>query len=217
MSHQFIALVRRGATTEIAEQVKENPSIAQSRDAQGVSALLWSVYSGQTVVRDFLLSGLESLDVHEAAAVGDVEKLQTLLAADSTLSRAVSSDGWPPLHLAAAFGGAPAVRILLEHGADVHQVSPAMRNQAMHAALALNSDPEIVQLLLAHGADINAAQMGGFTPLHSAASGGKSELVEVLLAAGADPAKKCDRGKTPADYANEKGHSELAARLHIKK
>ena len=215
MSHQFIALVRRGATTEIAEQVEHDPSIAQSRDAQGVSALLWAVYSGQTVVRDFLLSGLDTLDVHEAAAVGDVGKLRTLLAADPTLARAISSDGWPPLHLAAAFGNAEAVKLLLEHGADVHAVSPAMRNQAMHAAVALRNDPETVRLLLAHGADVNALQMGGFTPLHGAASAGKDEVAEVLLAAGADRSRKCDRGKTAGDYAAEKGHRHLAERLRF--
>ena len=215
MSHTFIALVRRGATTEIAEQVEHDPSIAQSRDAQGVSALLWAVYSGQTVVRDFLLSGLETLDIHEAAAVGDVPKLKTLLAADPSLARAVSNDGWPPLHLAAAFGSPEAVQVLLDHGADVHQVSPAMRNLAMHAAVAISSNPETIRLLLAHGADVNAVQMGGFTALHGAASAGKSEIAEALLAGGADAGMKCDRGKTAADYAEGKGHKHLAERLRF--
>ena len=215
MSHQFIALVRRGATTEIAEQVEHDPSIAQSRDAQGVSALLWAVYSGQAVVRDFLLSGLETLDIYEASAVGDVPKLQALLAANPTLAQSVSSDGWPPLHLAAAFGGPGAVKVLLEHGADVHQISSAMRNQPLHAAVALSKDPETIRLLLAHGADVDAVQMGGFTPLHGAASAGNAAVAEALLAGGANVSKRCDRGKTAADYAGEKGHRHLAERLRL--
>jgi ankyrin repeat protein len=214
VSQQFIALIRRGDTPEIAKLVKQDPSIAQSRDAQGVSALLWAVYSGQTVIKEFLLSGLETLDVHEAAAVGDTARLNALLTAEPALAHAVSSDGWPALHLAAAFGGSEAVAILLAHGADVHAVSPgAMRNQALHAALALSSDPETIALLLKHGANVNAKQMGGYTPLHQAASAGKAELAESLLAAGADPSITCDRGKTPADYAEEKGHGTLAKRL----
>ena len=214
VSQHFISLVRRGATTEIAEYVKEEPLIARSRDAQGVSALLWSVYSGQTVIRDFLLSGLESIDVHEAAAVGDLARLNALLSADPALTQSLSSDGWTPLHLAAAFGGPDAVALLLSHGANVHAYSKtAMRNQPLHAALALSSSTEPIALLLQHGAEVNAKQMGGYTPLHQAASAGKTGAVEMLLAAGANVSMRCDQGKLAADYAADKGHTELAARL----
>jgi ankyrin repeat protein len=214
VSQHFVSLVRRGVTSEIAEMVKQDPSIAQSRDAQGVSALLWAVYSGQTVVKEFLLSGLETLDIHEAAAVGDAARLNSLLTADPALVHAISSDGWTPLHLAAAFGGPEAVALLLAHGAQVEAVARgAMQNQALHAAIALSASPETVRLLIAHGANVNAKQAGGYVPLHQAASAGKVELVEVLLAAGADASALCDRGKTPANYADDKGHAELGRRL----
>jgi len=60
-----------------------------------------------------------------------------------------------------------------------------------------------VRLLLEHGADPNAAQDGGFTPLHSAAQNDDRASVEALLAAGADPSLVSDDGKRPADLAGE--------------
>jgi uncharacterized protein len=217
VSKSFLDLVKRGDTQEIADWVKEDPQIAESRDAQGVSALLWAVYSGQTLVRDFLRSGLE-LDLPEAAAVGDVARLRELLGADPAAAKqranSHSADGWPLLHLAAAFADRETVLTLLDAGADIHRVSQTpMRNQALHALLALPKDADIARLLIDRGADVNALQTAGYRPLHQAAVVGREDLVRLLLDAGADKAARCDRGKTPADYARERGHAAVAAML----
>ena len=217
MSKSFLDLVKRGDTQEIADWVKDDPQIAESRDAQGVSALLWAVYTGQTVVRDFLRSGLE-LDLPEAAAVGDHARVRELLGADPASAKdranSRSADGWPLLHLAAAFADCETVRMLLDAGADVTQISQTpMRNQALHAVLALSKDADTTRLLMERGADVNAAQTAGYRPLHQAAVAGREDLVRMLLDAGADKAARCDRGKTPAEYARERGHDAVAAML----
>jgi ankyrin repeat protein len=217
VSKSFLDLVKRGDTQEIADWVKDDPQIAESRDAQGVSALLWAVYSGQTVVRDFLRSGLE-LDLAEAAAVGDAARLRELLGADPTTvkerANSRSADGWPLLHLAAAFADRETVLTLLDAGAAVDQVSQTpMRNQALHALLALSKDADITRLMIERGADVNAAQTAGYRPLHQAAVTGREDLVRLLLDAGADRTAPCDRGKTPAEYARERGHAAVAELL----
>jgi uncharacterized protein len=217
VSQGFLDLIKRGDTQRIAEWVKDDPQVAESRDAQGVSALLWAVYSGQTVVRDFLRSGLE-LDLPEAAAVGDTDRLRELLgkeprAAQERANRR-SADGWPLLHLAAAFADAPTVGLLIDAGAEVRQISQnPLRNQALHAALALSKDADVVRLLIARGADVNAVQTAGYRPLHQAAVAGRKDLVQMLQEAGADSSARCDRGKTAAEYAEERGFTELAALL----
>lgn len=217
MSKSFLELVKRGSTAEIAEWVEDDPQIAESRDAQGVSALLWAIYSGQTKVRDFLRSGLEP-DLPEAAALGDTAQLLVLLGADRDTAKVRannrSADGWPLLHLAAAFADEPTVRLLLDAGAEVGQVSGTpMRNHALHAALALSKDAAVIRLLIERGADVNAVQTAGYRPLHQAAVTGREDLVRMLLDAGADRTACCDRGKTPAEYARERGHDALAAML----
>jgi uncharacterized protein len=217
VSKSFLDLVKRGDTQEIADWVRDDPQIAESRDAQGVSALLWAVYSGHTVVRDFLRSGLE-LDLAEAAAVGDAARLRELLGTDPATAReranSRSADGWPLLHLAAAFADREAVLTLLDAGAAVDHVSQTpMRNQALHALLALSKDVDITRLLIERGADVNAAQTAGYRPLHQAAVAGREDLVRLLLDAGADKTARCDRGKTPAEYARERGHAAVAELL----
>lgn len=215
MSQHFLNLIRQGNTTEIAAAVEADASVARSRDAQGVSALMWSIYTGQTVIRDFLLSGLDDLDVFEAAAAGNCERLHACLKEDALRARAASPDGWTPLHLAAAFGGLAPVVMLLEHGAHVHQYSHnAQKNQPLHACIALNNSAEVAELLIDAGADVNATQVGGFTPLHSAAAAGKRGLIVLLIEHGAKVDCLCAQGKSPADYARERGHTDIEALLN---
>lgn len=211
MSQHFFDLIRQGKTAEIAEAVEAQPTLARSRDAQGISALILAVYTQQPVIRDFLLPHLHELDIFEAAAVGDCARLSHLIAADAMSVRAVSPDGWTPLHLAAAFADAGPVTLLLEHGAHVHQFSHnPLRNQPLHASVALNHSLDVVRALLECGADVNASQHGGYTPLLQAAAAGKKDLVLLLLEHGARPDCVCDRGKSAVDYAQERGYAEVA-------
>jgi hypothetical protein len=207
VSQRFLNLIRNGETAEVAAAAEEDPSLITSRDAQGVSAFLWSIYSGQPLIRDFLLARLPGLDIFESSALGDCARIEPLLRQDAMLVHATSADGWAPLHLAAAFGGPQATALLITHGAHVHRCSRnPMHNQPLHACIALSRDCETVRILIAQGADVNMAQAGGYTPLHQAAAAGLEELAAILLEAGADPARLCDQGKTPADYARERHH-----------
>jgi uncharacterized protein len=211
MSAYVFDMIRRGQSAELAAEAEACPELALARDVQGVSALLWTVYTRQTSMRDFLRARIPELDIFEAAALGDLSSLRALLDADPAAVRSFSGDGWTPLHLGAAFAGPEAVHLLLDRGADVHATSRnPQQNQPLHAALALSGDLETIRLLLDAGVDVNAAQAGGFTPLHSAASAGRREAAELLLARGADPAPADDHGNPPAHFARQHGHAELA-------
>ena len=67
--------------------------------------------------------------------------------------------------------------------------------------MAYLGDAKGVELLAAHGADLNAQDAEGNTPLHEAVSSKQAAAVRALLACGADAAIKNRAGQTPVDMA----------------
>jgi len=63
------------------------------------------------------------------------------------------------------------------------------------------------------GADVNAKNDYGGTPLHQAAWGGHTEVAELLIAKGADVNAKNKPGRTPLDTAINYNQSEITALL----
>lgn len=218
MSQQFLKLIQRGQTAEVADAVAGDPSLLVWRDPQGVSPLLWAVYSNQPLIVDFLKAERsrtgEPLDAFEAAATGDLSALRQAMEAAPASIDAYAGDGWTALHLAAAFATPETVQFLIEHGASVSAVSTnPQANQPLHAALALGRNPETIACLLQAGADPNARQAGGFTALFSAAAANRRDLAEILIENGADPSLINDFGQTASSFARQRGNEEMAAWL----
>jgi ankyrin repeat protein len=195
MEDRFLAAVRAGDLDTVRQLLAHDPSLAAARNDQALSAVLLSCYRGHAEVRDALLAAAPPLDALELAAVGDAASLGERLAADPQALHARSPDGFTPLHYAAFFGGAEAVRVLLAAGAAADaDADNAMRVRPLHSAAA-RGDREAVRALLAAGAEPNPRQNGGFTPLHAAAHSDDAELAELLLEHGADPAVCTDDGR----------------------
>jgi ankyrin repeat protein len=66
---------------------------------------------------------------------------------------------------------------------------------------------------LADGADVNAKDDDGWTPLFYAADEGHKEIAELFIAAGADVNAKTGRGFTPLYMAASGGHKEIVELL----
>ena len=66
---------------------------------------------------------------------------------------------------------------------------------------AKQGDIRAVKLFIAAGADVNAKDSYGYTPLHRAAYDRQKEIAELLIAKGADVNAKNEDGETPLDWA----------------
>ncbi len=79
--------------------------------------------------------------------------------------------------------------------------------------VAWQGDAALANMLLAHGAHVNASTQSGWTPMHLAAQMGHEHMAQTLLAHGADPHAAMTNGLTPLHCAAIRGHAEVAVIL----
>lgn len=156
-------------------------------EAGQVSDLMQALYKHDQALADELRVGRE-LDVMEAAALGETEVLARLLDEDPARVSEWSADGFTPLHYAVFFGTPEAAQLLIDRGADLEiparNTQFALHARPLHSAAAARAY-EACRVLLAAGADPNAEQHGGYTPLKQAVQAGDEKLVALLREYGA--------------------------------
>ena len=158
-THQMLDAVKNGDLDCVRTLLASDAELVNARDDTGDSAVLLSLYHRRREVTELLLARGPRLNFFEAAAVGDVTRMWELLKHYPELVTSYSHDGFTALHLAAFFGHADAVELLLENHADIHAAAKnqtfAPRATALHSAVA-HGDAHIVALLLNAGADANS-------------------------------------------------------------
>jgi ankyrin repeat protein len=122
-----------------------------------------------------------------AAQRGNCQAMAILLDAGAD-PNAQTRAGQSSLGIAAAWGQESAVRYLLSRGARPSGVTRAHRvcdPPLVSAARSGMSTPQILELLIQAGADVNQADDEGTTPLMAAQNARLDECVDVLIRAGA--------------------------------
>ncbi len=141
-----------------------------------------------------------------ASMTGDRETLALLLSRGADPNRSMTVLGafpTPPLIAAVSIDNVATVKALLAGGADVRQKDPDSMT-ALHWAVVAHH-PGVANALMEAGADVNALDRFGYTPLLYAATidFGDAETATALLRAGADQSIKDKNGETAYAHARD--------------
>jgi ankyrin repeat protein len=198
--------------------------------ARMLVALIVVFTLGATVV----IAGVNE-DFREAANRGDLPAVKDFIAKGADVNSKANT-GETALMRASYTGRKEVVQLLLAKGADVNaatteniilaiQLTTSLRtgtatglSPGTHALsfAAHEGHKEVVQLLLAKGADVNAKDKKGKTALMWASREGHKEALQALLAKGADINAKDNDGDNALMYASYTGHKEVVQLLLAK-
>jgi uncharacterized protein len=207
---ELFEAIRAGNLAATTNLIDADPSLASARNDSGLSAVLMSVYTGKKEIRDLLLARGASLDLSDAAAVGNLARVKQIIENDPASARTFSADGFPVVALAAVFGHFDVARYLAERGADVNAASTNGSGYDALTGAVAGGHTQIVEWLLKSGAHANYHYGPGFTPLLTAAANGHLEIVKLLLAHGADPDATSNDGKSAIALATQRNHTAVA-------
>jgi len=160
--------------------------------------------------KPYLLVIFDSVN-HENSAWGSVEccqnrlKMARLLLSHGADPNARDEDAKTPLYWACQWQNYDVVKQLIDRGAKVNLLEAGRQelysNYDPLIMAAQKRKPEIVQLLLEAGADMEVRDEAGYTPLHLACAHNRPAIARLLIEAGAKPATSNQFGEIPLHWA----------------
>uniref|UniRef100_A0A4W3GUF9 Ankyrin repeat and SOCS box containing 3 n=1 Tax=Callorhinchus milii TaxID=7868 RepID=A0A4W3GUF9_CALMI len=201
-------LIKKGHSLDIADNRGWRPiHEAASRNHLRCLRLLLQTAPSTACIKTF--EGETAL--HLAAKCGHLKNVNCLLKAGIDPNE-VTKENTTPLFLAVEKGDLAVIRALLRHGARINGFHSSCLWSVVHQA-AYQEHKEVLTFLLEKGADKEARDDYGITPLFLAAQYGKLESLRILLQHGSDDNCQAFDKATPLFIAAQEGHSECVELL----
>ena len=204
-------LVERGADVNVRTKQGRTPIFVAAAEAGGLPAVEYLVSKGAKLAGPPAADGLTPLAA--ASAANDTALVRFLV--EKGGPAAVAPPGGPMALMNAAMNAnIELVKLLLAKGVDVNSVSPPAFNEVKNGPIAIGlltplilsvaeGDTETVRVLLAAGANHNAQDVRGMTPIMLAVATDhpNRDIIKMLLEKKPDMKVKSKAGETALDWA----------------
>lgn len=151
-------------------------------------------------------SRADVVDIHKAAAAGNVDLLQKLIGEDEKSINAKDGDGKTPLHWAAINGHPVLVEALLDQHEARIDIQDCLGKPAMHYAVQ-RQDTAIAEAFLRKGSGcIGSRDRHGRTALHEVVDRGSDAMLGLLCSNPEFISLSDDCKRTPLHYAARSGN-----------
>ncbi|NXG77356.1 ASB3 protein, partial [Baryphthengus martii] len=203
-------LIKQGYSIDVPDNRRWMPiHEAAAHNSTECLRLLIRAAPSDDYIKSETFEGLRAL--HLSVRHGSLESLRILLEAGADPNE-VATEETTPLFLAVENGHADAVKLLLQHGANVEGPHCWSGWNSLHQA-SFQGCTEIMKILLEKGASKECQDDFGITPLFVAAQYGQLESLRLLISHGADVNCQAKDRATPLLIAAQEGYTECVELL----
>ncbi|KAL7815985.1 ankyrin repeat-containing domain protein [Trichoderma aethiopicum] len=183
----------------------------------GASCLTWAATHDRVETLERAMKAGIYLENHSylifvVSCHGSINAARLILSMPGIDPMAEDPRGWTPITLAASYGHARLIKVLVDNGADVR--SPTRSGWSPINVACSHGSIEVARLLLeGYGASMESDDENGWSALRSASVFGHAHIICYLIRRGADISERSATGWTCLHSAAEAGHTRAVVEL----